>query len=126
MPAKSEVQQKAFGMARAARKGKLDLSKLKGAAKDVYDSDMSTDKLGDWAKTKHKGIPHRKKKKKSFTEWLEKRDPDLVNEVGTTTADIAIFQRMTIPAVRRQFAQVLPFGEEDEFFQKKKLKVERP
>ena len=129
MPAESEVQQKAFAMARAARKGKIAPGSLKGAAKDIYGGEMSTEKLGDWAKTKHKDIPHRKKPKKkkmteqvSFEEWLQERDPDLFNEVGTTTADVALFKRHTIPAARRQFAPAITFGQEDEFFRKKKTK----
>jgi len=128
MPAKSEVQQQAFAMARAARKGKIDPSTLKGAAKDIYQSKMSTEKLSDWAKTKHKGIPHKKPKKKMqehvcFEEWLQERDPNLFNEVGTTTADVALFKRHTIPTTRRQFAPSITFGREDEFFRRKRLKT---
>ncbi len=68
----------------------------------------------------HKGVSHKKKKKKmkehtTFEEYAGWRDSEL-NEVGTTTADVAQFRRMTIPAtVRRQWPDST-----DEFFQKKK------
>ena len=69
----------------------------------------------------HKGVPHKKKKKKkmkehtTFEEYAQWRDSQL-NEVGTTTADVAQFRRMTIPAtVRRQWPDST-----DEFFKTKK------
>ena len=37
-PAKSKVQQKAAGAALAAKRGKMPMSKLKGAAKDMAKS----------------------------------------------------------------------------------------
>lgn len=43
MPAKSENQRRAAGMALSAKRGKTDVSKLKGAAKDMYESMSSTD-----------------------------------------------------------------------------------
>lgn len=60
MPAKSKAQQSAAGMALAAKKGKMKVSELKGAAKDMYDS-MSKKELEDFAKTKRKGLPKKKK-----------------------------------------------------------------
>jgi len=62
MPAKSKAQQRAMGMAYAAKKGKIPKSKLKGASKSMYKG-MSEDKLKDFAKTKHKGLPNKKAKK---------------------------------------------------------------
>lgn len=48
MPAKSESQRKAAGMALSAKRGETDVSELKGAAKDMYDS-MSKSELEDYA-----------------------------------------------------------------------------
>ena len=53
---KSKSQQQAAGMALAAKRGEMDVDKLKGAAKEMYDS-MSEDDLEDFAETKHKGLP---------------------------------------------------------------------
>ena len=41
-----------------------------------------------------------------------------LQEVGTSTGDVAAFKRMTIPGqIKRQFP---PWGDEDPFFKKKK------
>jgi len=43
-----------------------------------------------------------------------------LQEVGTSTGDVAAFKRMVIPGqIRRQFP---PWGDEDPFFKKKKKK----
>ena len=60
MPAKSKVQQKAAGMALAAKRGELSPSKLKGAARDMYES-MSERQLREYAETKRKKLPKKKK-----------------------------------------------------------------
>jgi len=52
MPAKSKRQQRAAGMAYAAKKGELSPKKLKGAAKEMYNG-MSKKSLRHYAKTKH-------------------------------------------------------------------------
>ena len=62
MPAKSKKQQKAAGMALAAKRGKISPSKLKGSAKQMYKS-MTAKQLEDYAETKRKGLPTRVKKK---------------------------------------------------------------
>lgn len=51
-------QQKAAGIALAAKRGEFDPSKLTGAAKQMYK--MSEKDLEDFAKTKHKGLPMKK------------------------------------------------------------------
>ena len=51
-------QQKAAGIALAAKRGEFDPSKLTGAAKEMYK--MSEKDLEDFAKTKHKGLPMKK------------------------------------------------------------------
>jgi hypothetical protein len=53
MPAKSSKQRKAAGVALAAKRGKIPMSKLKGPAKAM--AKMSEQDLRDFAKkTKHK------------------------------------------------------------------------
>lgn len=54
----SIAQQKAAGIALAAKRGEFDPSKLTGAAKQMYK--MSEKDLEDFAKTKHKGLPMKK------------------------------------------------------------------
>lgn len=48
MPSTSKAQQKAMCMAYAARKGKLNKSELKGAALDIYNSDMTDKQIKDF------------------------------------------------------------------------------
>jgi len=60
MPAKSKVQQRAAGMALAAKRGKVPVSRLKGSALQMYKS-MTAKQLEDFASTKRKGLPKRKK-----------------------------------------------------------------
>ena len=56
MPAKSKAQQKAAGAALSAKRGDTKKSKLKGAAKGMYES-MSEKQLDEMASTKRKGKP---------------------------------------------------------------------
>jgi hypothetical protein len=56
MPAKSKAQQKAAGAALSAKRGETKVSKLKGAAKEMYDS-MTEKQLEDFAETQRKGLP---------------------------------------------------------------------
>ena len=60
MPAKSKAQQKAAGAALAAKRGDAAKSSLKGASKDMYDS-MTEDQLEEFASTKRKNLPKKKK-----------------------------------------------------------------
>ena len=48
MPSTSKHQQRAMCMALAARKGDLPVSKLKGAALDIYKSDMTDKQIEDF------------------------------------------------------------------------------
>ena len=50
----------------------------------------------------------------NFKEWLK------LNEVGTSTGDVASFKRISLPMVRRQWFG--PWASEDPFFKKKKSK----
>jgi len=68
MPAKSQVQQMAFALALAARRGEIPVSQLKGSALKLYKSKMSNKELEDFAKTKRKNLPLRKNKKKRWVQ----------------------------------------------------------
>ena len=57
-PAKSEQQQKAAGLALAAKRKEVDPSRLRGAAKEMYES-MTVGELRKFAGTSHRGIPKR-------------------------------------------------------------------
>lgn len=56
VPAKSKAQQKAAGMALAAKRGELPVSELWGAARSMYDS-MTEQQLEDFASTEREGLP---------------------------------------------------------------------
>ena len=56
MPAKSKSQQRAAGAALAAKRGELNVSKLQGASKEMYES-MSEEQLEDFASTPLDGLP---------------------------------------------------------------------
>jgi hypothetical protein len=58
MPAKSKAQQKAAGMALAAKRGEMSVGDLKGAARDMYES-RSEKQLEDFASTDRKDLPER-------------------------------------------------------------------
>jgi hypothetical protein len=60
MPAKSKAQQKAAGAALTAKRGEIDTSDLKGASRQMHES-MTEDQLEDFAETKRKGLPEKKK-----------------------------------------------------------------
>ena len=60
MPAKSKAQQQDAGAALAAKRGEKSKSSLRGASKDMYES-MSKKELKDFAETKRKGLPEKKK-----------------------------------------------------------------
>ena len=60
VPAKSKKQQMAAGAALAARRGKRSKSSLRGASRQMVKS-MSEKQLRDFAKTKRKGLPQKKR-----------------------------------------------------------------
>jgi hypothetical protein len=60
MPAKSKKQQMAAGAALAAKRGEKSKSSLKGASRQMEKS-MSEKELKDFAKTKRKKLPTKKK-----------------------------------------------------------------
>jgi hypothetical protein len=61
MPAKSKKQQMAAGAALAAKRGKRSKRSLRGASKQMARS-MSTKQLREFAKTKRKGLPRKKRR----------------------------------------------------------------
>ena len=63
MPAKSKAQQRAAGAALAAKRGKIPVRMLTGAAKEMYES-MTEEQLEEFARTKRKGLPVRVREKK--------------------------------------------------------------
>jgi uncharacterized protein DUF3008 len=63
MPAKSKKQQMAAGAALAAKRGQRSKSSLRGASKQMAES-MSKKQLRDFAKTKRKKLPTKKRSKK--------------------------------------------------------------
>jgi hypothetical protein len=63
MPAKSKKQEMAAGAALAAKRGKRSKSSLKGPSRKMASS-MSESELRRMAKTKRKGKPTRKRKKR--------------------------------------------------------------
>ena len=61
MPAKSEKQQKAAGAALATKRGKMPKTKLKAASKQMLS--MTEEQLKEYAGTKTKGLPVKKRTK---------------------------------------------------------------
>jgi Protein of unknwon function (DUF3008) len=60
MPAKSKKQQMAAGAALAAKRGERPVSSLKGASRQMAQS-MSEKQLEEFAHTRRKGLPRKKK-----------------------------------------------------------------
>jgi len=61
MPAKSKKQQMAAGAALAAKRGERSRSSLKGASRGMYKS-MTKKQLREFAKTKRKRLPRKKRR----------------------------------------------------------------
>jgi len=60
MPAKSRKQQMAAGAALAAKRGERSRSSLRGASREMAES-MSEDQLEEFAQTKRKNLPMKKR-----------------------------------------------------------------
>jgi hypothetical protein len=60
VPAKSKKQQMAAGAALAAKRGERSRSSLKGASRQMAES-MSEDQLAEFAGTKRKNLPKKKR-----------------------------------------------------------------
>ena len=56
MPAKSQAQQRLFGMALAVRRGERKRSEVNDAVLDIVNSDMTDKEIEDFAKTSHKNL----------------------------------------------------------------------
>ena len=88
MPAVSKKQQTAMCMALAARKGELEVSKLKGAALEIYNSDMTNKEIEDFTVLKeHVSLSEfLKEGLKDITEYLNESSKD-VPKVGKIAVD---------------------------------------
>jgi len=75
----SRKQQKAMGLALAAKKGDVPKSKLKGASKEMVK--MSEKDLEDFASTKHKGLPEKKKKENKEGDDVKKLEESILKLV---------------------------------------------
>jgi hypothetical protein len=73
MPAKSKKQQMAAGAALAAKRGERSRSSLKGASKQMVES-MSEDQLKDFAQTKRKSLPRKKRSDDTNPSSKSRRD----------------------------------------------------
>jgi len=62
VPAKSKKQQMAAGAALAAKRGERSRSSLKGASRKMAES-MSEDQLEEFAGTKRKSLPTKKRRR---------------------------------------------------------------
>jgi hypothetical protein len=62
VPAKSKKQQMAAGAALAAKRGERSRSSLKGASRKMAES-MSEDQLEEFAGTKRKNLPTKKRRR---------------------------------------------------------------
>jgi hypothetical protein len=83
MSSVSRSQQKLFGQIHVCQKyGKCSSERVRKLSKEIKKGDVE-----DFASTKHKGLPERKDEVLDFKDWLN------INEVGTTTADVASFAR---------------------------------
>ena len=60
MPARSKKQQMAAGAALAAKRGERSKASLKGASRQMVNS-MSAKQLEEFASTKRKGLPRKKR-----------------------------------------------------------------
>lgn len=79
MPSSSVKQQRYMGMVHACQKyGKCASAAVRKTASSIKPSDAE-----DFARTKHKGLPLKVKKKKSFKEWLQERDLNLFEYINS-------------------------------------------
>jgi hypothetical protein len=85
MPSKSKSQQRFFGLVRKCQKtGECLSPKIKKVADNINKKDAK-----DFAKTKHKGLPN-KRKRKTFKEYLEVEHPEFNYEENIIGAVIAM------------------------------------
>ena len=68
MPATSKSQQKFFGIVRAAQKGTLKTPPTPEVSKVA--ASMSKSDVKKFAKTKHKGLPEKKKIEEESKKWI--------------------------------------------------------
>jgi hypothetical protein len=73
MPAKSKKQQMAAGAALAAKRGERSRSSLQGASRQMVKS-MSERQLEDFARTKRKNLPRKKRSRDTNASSKSARD----------------------------------------------------
>lgn len=78
MPATSKKQATAMRMALAARRGDLEVSKLKGAALDIYKSDMTDKEIEDFTVLKENV---------SITEYIKEGLKDITEYIVESSKD---------------------------------------
>ena len=81
MPSVSQDQQQAVGMALAVKRGKMDPSKLKGLAREMYDS-MNEKQLKDFAETEHKGLPEKIQEMNMLLNISQKREVIIPKDIS--------------------------------------------
>lgn len=123
MPARSKSQQRLFGMIHAYKSGKLkDAPKgIREAAQHVSDEDAR-----DFAETKHKGLPERKKKMKKSAAWIagfmtecarRDVDPDMAYEMCKKAGFLGMAGRYAKDVIRhpvkagKRYLQLLRGGD---------------
>lgn len=79
----SRRQQRAMGAALSAKRGDTPKSKLKGASKEMVK--MSEKDLEDFASTKHKGLPEKKKKETKEEDEVKKLEESILKLVQKHT-----------------------------------------
>ena len=82
MPATSKKQATAMRMALAARKGDLEVSKLKGAALEIYKSDMTNKEIEDF--TVIESLKYYINNMKNLTEYILENSGDVNMQPQTT------------------------------------------
>lgn len=80
MPAKSKAQKTAMCMALAARKGDLEVSKLKGAALEIYNSDMTNKEIEEFTVME------------SLQKYINKNMKNLVEYINESKVNYYIWQ----------------------------------
>ena len=91
----SVAQQKAAGLALAAKRGEVDPSKLEGPAKEMMK--MSEKDLEDFAKTKHKGLPM----KREENNLEEAAATDRVQKTTDTSTNVKAYRKVFDAAMKK-------------------------
>jgi hypothetical protein len=91
----SVAQQKAAGLALAAKRGEVDPSKLEGPAKEMMK--MSEKDLEDFAKTKHKGLPMKKEENNVEEAYTTSSNPKTTD----TSTNVKAYRKVFDAAMKK-------------------------